>query len=320
MLVNHWHILSYFFFTCLFLLICITLTVSNTISAWVFDFRIGRSNPGTFGAALTSCSSGHSWSSMPFLYYTLDSSSAAQLSLLSFGWSKSRFQFTQCSVTAICSCVLSSSLSTGWKFILRIVRTFKIRVLPPGRYLAEKAGGKGDLSDNLNAATTSCWKSDQEALTSSSMSEMYLMPVICLFWVWVSHCVAHRFWLPCHISKKSWTLPILCNLLSSASVFISELYSVFVVCDTGLLARANCLTMTFSQTESPEGFDCFQPITSRPREKLASTPTICDTIENMSHATLERSAYFKCIASCWCYRSVICGIQTVWLISIGSEW
>jgi len=32
---------------------------------------------------------------------------------------------------------------------------FNISVLLPGRFFADKAGGKGDLSDNLNAATPS---------------------------------------------------------------------------------------------------------------------------------------------------------------------
>jgi hypothetical protein len=45
----------------------------------------------------------------------------------------------------------------------------------------DKAGGKGDLSDNLNAAAPLCQNSDLEALTISSMSEMYPTAVICLF-------------------------------------------------------------------------------------------------------------------------------------------
>jgi len=43
-------------------------------------------------------------------------------------------------------------------------------------------------------------------------------------------------------------------------------------------------------------------------------------IENMSRATLERSAYFESVPSCWRNQSVISGIQNVLLISIGSEW
>ena len=143
----------------------------------------------------------------------------------------------------------------------------------------------------------------------------------------ISFWVAGRFWLPCHISKKLWTLAILCNFLSSASFFISESSSVFVVSNSGsvpakipLLARANCLTRTFSRRVSPVVFDYLQPKTSWPREKLASTPTPCGMIENMSRGTLERSAYSECVTSCCCHQLVMSGNQNVLLISIGSEW
>ena len=53
--------------------------------------------------------------------------------------------------------------------------------LDRGRSFADKAGGKGDLSDSLNAAAPSCWESDQDALMISSVSEMYPTAVICLF-------------------------------------------------------------------------------------------------------------------------------------------
>jgi len=154
--------------------------------------------------------------------------------------------------------VLSSSLSTGWCLILLIQRTFNIWVGPPGMFFADKAGGKGDLSDNFNAAAPSCWKSDQDALTISSVSEMYLTAIICLFWAQSCICVALTFWLPCHISKTLWTLVILCNMYSFASFFISESFSVFIVSNTGSLsaripglARGNCLTMTLSRRVSP---------------------------------------------------------------------
>ena len=193
----------------------------------------------------------------------LNSSSATQSSSQLFRLSKSPFQFSQSSVSEMHPGALSSSLSTGWQLILRIWRTFKIWVLPPERSFADEADGKGDLSDNLNTAVTSCWKSDQEAVTISSVSEMYPTAVMCLFWVRDSFCIAHRLWLPCHITKKSWTLAIQCYFLSSAYLFISESFSVFVVSNTGLspasiplLARANCLTMTFLQRVSPVVFDC----------------------------------------------------------------
>jgi len=157
----------------------------------------------------------------------------------------------------------SLSLSTGWRLILQIRRTFKIWVLTPGRSFADKAGGKGDLSDNINAAAPSCWKSDQDALTISSVSKMYPTAVIYLFWARDSFWVARRFWLTCHISKRSWTFAIVCNFLSSASFFISESFSVFVVSNSGsvpakipLLARGNCPTTTFSRRVSPVVFDC----------------------------------------------------------------
>jgi len=326
-LVNYWRILSYFFFPPLFLRVSAALTVLKTFSACVFDFRVSRTTPGTFGTALTSCCPGHSGSSMQLFCSISESSSAAQSSSLSFGLSKLPFQCSQSSVSEMFSGALSSSLSTGWRLILRIRRTFKIWVRPPRSSFADKAGGKGDLSDNLNAAAQSCWKSDQDALTISSVSKMYPTVVICLFWARDYFCVARRFWLPCHISKKSWTLAILCNFLSSASFFISESLSVLMVSNSGsvpakipLLARANCLTTTFSRRVSPVVFDWLQPITSRPMEKLASTPTPCGMIENMSRATLERSAYFQCVSCCCRHQSVMSGIQNVLLISIGSEW
>jgi len=269
-LVNHWRSLSYFFFPPLFLHVSTALTVTKTFSACLFDFSVGRTNPGTVGAALTSCCSGDSGSWMQLLCTIPDSSSAAQSSSVSFGLSKWPFQFSQSSVSEMLSGVLSSSLSTGWLFIVQSRRIFKIWVLTPGRSFADQAGGKGDLSDSLNAAAPSCGKSEQDALMISFVSEMYPMAVICVFWVQDSFCVACMFWLPCHISKMSWTLAILCNFLSSASFFISESFSVFLVSNSGpvsakipLLARTNCLTMTFSRTVSPVVFDCLQQITSQ---------------------------------------------------------
>jgi len=256
--------------------------------------------------ALTSRCSWDSGSWMLLSWSISDSTSATQSSSPSFRLSKSPFQLSQSSVSEMLSGALSSSLWTGWRLILWIRRTFKIWVRPPGRSFADKGGGNGDLSDNLNAATPSCWKSDQDALTISSVSEMYLTAVICLFWARDPFCVARRFWLPCHISKKSWTLAILCSFLSSTSFFISESLSVFALSNSGSvpakipwLARANCLTTTFLWRVSPVVFDCLQTITSRPKEKLASTLTTCGMIKNMSHATLERSAYFECVCSCW---------------------
>jgi len=44
--------MSYIFFTPLLVLVSIALTVSNTISAYLFYFRVGRINPETFGVVL----------------------------------------------------------------------------------------------------------------------------------------------------------------------------------------------------------------------------------------------------------------------------
>jgi len=282
------------------------LTVTTTFAACLCDFRVGRTNQGTFGVALTTCCSGHSRSSMQLLCSVSDSLSAAQSSSLSFGLSKPTFQFRQSSVSEMLSGALCSSLSTGWRLILRIRWTFKIWVHPARRSFTDKAGGKGKLSDNWNAAAASCCKSDQDTLTFSSVSEMYPKAVIYLFSARDSFLVARRFWLHCHISKKLWTLAILCKGLSSTSFFISESFSVLVVSNSGLvpakiqlLARANCHAMTSSQRVLPLVFDCHHPITSRPREKLASTPTPCGMIEYMSRAKLESSAYCECVSSCW---------------------
>jgi len=324
--VKHWRILFYFFFTPWFLLVSIALTITNTFSACDFDFGVSQINPETSGAAPTSSCSGDSGSLMLLSWSLSDSTSAAQSSSLSFGLSKSPFQSSQFSMSKMLSGAVSSWLSTGWRLILWIRRTYMISVRPPVSSFAAKGGGKGDLSYNLNAAAPACWKGDPDALTISSVSEMYPPTVICLVWARDSFCVAHRLWLPCHISKTSWTLVILCSFLSSASFFISESLSVFALFFSGsvpanilLLTLVNSLTMTFSWRVLPVVLDCLQLITSRPREKLASTPTPCGMIENMSCATLEWSAYFECVSSCWLQQSVMSGIQNVPLNFIGSE-
>jgi len=271
--VKHWRILSYFFSTPLFLLVSVTLSFINIFSAWLFDFHVGRICPGTFGAALISRCSGHSGSSMLFSCSISDSTSAVQSFWQSFGLSKSLFQLSQSSVSQMLSGALSSSLSTRWQLILRIRWTFNIWVRPPGKFFADKCGGNGDISDNFNADTPSCRKSDHDAWTITSVSKMYPTGVICLFWARDSVWVARRFWLPCHISKTSWTLAILRNFLSSATFFIFESFSVFVVSNDGpmpakipLFAPANCLATILSWRVPPVVFDCLQLITSRPRE------------------------------------------------------
>jgi len=262
-LMYHWRIRSFFFFTPEFLLVSIALTVTNTLPACLFDFHGGRTNPGTVGAALTSYCFAHSGSSMALLCSISDSLSATHSSALTFGLSKSPFQCGQLSVSEMLSGTFSSSLSTGWWLIPQIRRTFMICVHPPGRFFAHKAGSKGDLLNNLNAAAPWCWMSDQKALTISSVTKMYPTAVICLSWARDSFCVARRFWLPCQFSKKLWTLAILCNVLSSTSFCISGSFSVLVVTNTvlspakmPLLARPNCLTTTISRRVPPVVIDC----------------------------------------------------------------
>ena len=207
----YWHILSYLSLIPLFLLVSIALTITNTISACCFDFHIGRINQGMFGGGMTSRCSGLSGSSTPLSRSISISLSASQSSCLSFGLSKSRFECSQFSLSKMLSGVPSSSLSTGWQSILLIRWTFNIWVHPPWRTFGDKAGGKGDLSANLNAAAPSCWNSDQDAVTISAVSEKYPKTVLCLFWAGNSFCLAHTFWRPYHISKTSWTLAILCK-------------------------------------------------------------------------------------------------------------
>jgi len=203
---------------------------------------------------------------------------------------------------------LSSSLSAGWRLSRFIQRTFNIWVCPPRRSFADKAGCRGDHADNPNATTPSWGMLDQNALTISSVSGMYRTTAICWFWGRDFFYVAHRFRLPRHISKTSWTLAILYNFICFASLFSSRLLSVFVVSNAGfspgngpVLARVKWLTPTSLRSVLTLVFDCLQPITPRQRETLASTATRCGMIENVLRAMFLRSAYIDCISSCWCH-------------------
>jgi len=264
----------YCFCTPLFLLISTGLTVTNNFSACHFDFWVGQIFPARINQALTFRCSRHSAFSMVLSRPVLNSKSATQSFSLSVELSKSPFQLSLFLLFQMLSGTLSSSLSTGQWSILVIWQMFNIRVRHPGKAFADNTGGKGNLSDKINAAAPSCWKSDQNAWTISTMSEIYPMAVLCLFWARDSVCVAHRFWLPCHISKKSWTLGILCNFLSNVRCFISESFSVFIVSNAGLsianmlvLGWANCLTTIFSRKGSPVDVDCLQQSTSWRRVK-----------------------------------------------------
>jgi len=179
----HGYILFYFFFIPWFLLMSIILIAINAISNFICDYRIGWMNPGTFSVALPFCHSGVSEYSLVFSTSISDWFSTSQSSSLSFGLSKSPFQLSQFSVSGMVSGNLSTSLWRQWGSIHLIQHTVNIWICPPGRLFAHKAGGTGDFSDNLNAAVTSYCQSDQDALTICSISEMYPMAVICLFWV-----------------------------------------------------------------------------------------------------------------------------------------
>jgi len=168
----HWHIQSYFFLFPLFLSIYIELTIINTFSACLIDFPVGRFKLGMSCAALTSRSAGHSGSSTLSSGSMSDSNSATQSSSQWLLWCKMQFQSRQFLWPEMFPGALSSSLSTRWCLILRIRQLVNIGVLPPGRLFADTAGRKGDLSDNLNAATPSCWEPDKDTMTIFSVSEM----------------------------------------------------------------------------------------------------------------------------------------------------
>jgi len=123
--------------------------------------------------------------------------------------------------------------------------------------------------------------------------------------------------------------PLPCGALffPDVSLFNSKSFSISVVSNAGLspanitlLAWVNSLTTTVSQRVSAYDTDCLQPITTRPREKLASTLRTCGIMHNMLCATLERLVYFESLYSCWRHQSVISGIESVLQISIGWEW
>jgi len=201
----------------------------------------------------------------------------------------------QYSVSEMLSGGPASWLWAGWWSILLIRRTSNAWVRPEGRFFADNTGGKGDVSTYLDAAAPSGWKFDQDALTICLVSQMYITTVICLFGGGDSICVSHRFWLPSPITKKSWILGILCNLLSSADVFNSKSFIVSAVSNAApspandlLKAWANCHMTTFSGRVSPVVLESLQPIRASPSEKLASTPIPCGRIETMPVATSYR--------------------------------
>lgn len=170
-------------------------------------------------------------------------------------------------------------------------------------------------------------KFGKDVLTITSVSEIYPTAVICLFWALDSFWVARMFWLPYHNSNKLRTLATPCNCLSSASLVSSVSFSASVGSNTGLspaiipwLDCAYFLTSTLLRSVSPVGSNWLHPILFCQRGNLPFTLTRCGIIENMSRATLDRSAYIECDSSCWCHQWVIWGNHNVLLISIGWEW
>jgi len=156
---TYWCILSYHCVISLFLVVSNEFTVTNGFLSSVFDFSIGWINLDMFGVAVTfHCSALSGWS-VALCSSMYDSMSAGQLSLLSYGVSKLPFQFRQFSCSQMLSGALYLSFPTEWQSILLIQRIFNTSVCPTERSFADKVGGKGDLSNTLNAATPSSWKS-----------------------------------------------------------------------------------------------------------------------------------------------------------------
>lgn len=152
--------LSYVVLNFLFLLISMLLTGINTLWACFFDHHTGWINPGTSCTAYTFLCSGVSVTSLTLFYSVSYSLFASQLSSLLFGVFKSPFQLRQFSKSDILSDELSSSLSEGWWSIDLIACTYSTCVCPAGRPFAAYAGGRGNLSDNVNRAARPCWKFD----------------------------------------------------------------------------------------------------------------------------------------------------------------
>jgi hypothetical protein len=97
------------------------------------------------------------------------------------GLSKSAFPSTQFLVSEWLAGVPCCSLVAGWWLIVLMQERFLTSVHPPWRFFANNADGRGDLSDSLCAATLLLCKFDLDALTISSVFDMYPMIVSWLF-------------------------------------------------------------------------------------------------------------------------------------------
>jgi len=197
----------------------------------------------------------------------------------------------------------------------------------PGKCVADKAGGKGDGSDNVNAGRSSCSMFDLDSMPLSSVFEMCATAAINWFSAPDSFWVEWKIWQPSYIFNMSWTLPILFNFLFSTSLLISKSFSDFVLLKDASspasilwLREAYCLAMTCLWWVLPVVFDYHHRIIPCQGDILASTPKPCGMIVDVLCATLERSVHFSCSSSWWRHQSVISRICNVLLISMGSEW
>ena len=191
--VTYWHILSYFFLIPLCLLVSFAWTITNTLSACILIFHVGRINLRMCGGALTSHCSGLSGFSMPLPHSISDSTSAAQSAVLSVGIYMLPFMFSYIPVSELVSGGLSSSHSTGWQSIILIRWTFNIWVCPPEWSLQTNLVGKVIFltiwmqpCHHVERLTRMLWR-------SVAYLKCILLQASPLFWVQVSSCVAHRY-------------------------------------------------------------------------------------------------------------------------------
>jgi len=101
--------------------------------------------------------------------------------------------------------------------------------------MADNMGGKGHQSENSNTAVSSCWQSDQHTLTMSLKSTIYPMAVRCFCFGDDSSCACPRLWLPNHIFPKLSILAMLCNVVCSATSYISTSFWDCTASNTGSL-------------------------------------------------------------------------------------
>jgi len=158
LMMIRWRTVSYLFLIPWFLLVSIILPIINAFSTFFFERRIAQISSGTFDAAFTLCCCRVSESSMLVCSSISHWLSTCQSSSLSSGLSKSPFQLSQILGSEMLSGEESWSLWTG----LRLIRLIRLIphplttwVHPPGRFFPDKAGGKDDFSNNLNAAAPS---------------------------------------------------------------------------------------------------------------------------------------------------------------------